>query len=330
MVPDAEAPPWSRVSPADPTDSAPGRLRLDHELLARLGPESGLDEWEATVRRAGLLRLEGSDSDRGMILAELQGLLVEWRLRRPQANPSIPVSRLVSVVVGLATAIFVTVTIPDGLIPGLLLGGAAGGLMAWLGGPKPPAADTGSARAHALLRRLLSGSFVDVVGGVVLEHVPQRDYLVLRLEEVEACVAAADARLADLGATIDGIRSANAKLGLAADDDDVDRLAGAIGVEIHARTRLLEAAARLRIRLDRLDVDLERLRDQAARLALSARAARLTDGGSIDRSLHVAASLEVDVPEIEAELAPLAVASRANDARIRALLEMVSATRPRR
>ncbi|GDX81825.1 hypothetical protein LBMAG42_36360 [Deltaproteobacteria bacterium] len=331
MVPDADAPPRTPVSAADPTDSTPGRLRLDHELLARLGPQSGLEEWEAALRRAGLLRLEGGDSERGAILAELQALLAEWRARAPTTvADSISVSRAIAAAVAFGTAVFVTVAIPDGLIPGLLLGAAVGGLTWFWGSPTAARADATGARAHSLLRRLLSGSFVDVIGGLVLEHVPQRDYLVLRLEEVEACVAAADGRLVDLAATIEGIRAANARLGHAADDEDIARLGLAIALETHARQRLVEAAARLRIRLDRLDIDLERLHDQAARLALSARAARLTDGGAIDRSMQVAASLEVDVPEIEAELAPLAVASKANDARIRALLEMVSATRPRR
>ena len=200
--------------------------------------------------------------------------------------------------------------------------------MAWGWAARAPeAAPASTAHAARLLRQLLARTFVHVAGEVVVENLPHRDYLALRVAEVERARIASERRSAELEATLAGIRVANTRIGRAPDDAQTAALTAAVQAEALSRAHIAEVCAHLHTRLATFDTELDRLRALAERRALSERASRLTDGAGADVSLREAAALELDVVSVEREVAALKLDVRDQDARLRAVLEVVGADR---
>lgn len=317
MVPEADAPP-----------PIARRLLLDHELLARLGPETEAAEWEATLRRTGLWELPPTAGEWGRLA---QG--VRANVQRAQRHGRLVLSgqaRQAAVLLAAAGAVVVAAEL--GPIVGMMALTAPIALGVWWFGAGGRA-EEGSAplvRATALLRQLLQRTIVDTAGEMVVENLPHREYLVLRIHDLEAARQEGEARLADLTGTAQRIRASNRRIGREEEDMEVRQLEAAHAEGATALQRLTAFGADLEARLAALDEQLERMRAHAERRALSYRAARLTDEGEADHTLRTLAEVEVDVLEIESHIGPLSVEHRENEARLRSLLELLTPTSGRR
>ncbi len=310
-----------------PAPGAP-RLIVDHELLARLGPESTAAEWESTLRRTGLWDLPAVGSDWGRLVRAIRLQVERARDRSRLEVPKAARPALTLLAVGLALLI--------GLRAGPALGLLALGLplllaVAWFGPGR--AADTGPPpleSASALLRQFLQRTVVDAAGEIVVENLPHREYLALRLQDLDDAQTAAEGRLGELAGTAERIRHSNRRLGRTDADPEIRQLEAAHAEGVVAIDRTNRVRAALRARLAALDVHIEQMRALAERRALSHRAARLTDEGEENPPLRTLAEVEVDVVEIEAELAPLTIAHREHEGRLQALLELLTQTSVRR
>ncbi len=316
------------------TAVGPPRLVLDHELLWRLDAAAEVAEWEKTLRRAGLWTLERVESEQGRQLSDLIQTVEAWQAEeRSERGPT-------------GTGIVATVALPLGLtallallaaaLPGPLNLLAWGGVLAavvlgaqWFARARPRSerAEQLARRAHRLLRGVLGRTFIEIHGEVLVENVPHRDYLLLRIAEVEAAAAACRTRAEEMARTRDGIRVANARLGRGESDAETERLGEAIAAESAQAERVEAILLDLRARLARLEDELERVRMYAERRALSERASRLTESPSTSVAMKVASEIEVDVAGIEAEVAGVLSGARDQDARLRAVLEVVGAGR---
>lgn len=317
MVPEAEAPP-----------PIARRLLLDHELLARLGPESSLTEWETTLRRSGLWELPPAEGEWGRLA---QGVRASVQRARQESRPTLTPEASQALFM-LATAGAVLLAARMGLVAGTLALTITLALAFWRYGPGRAAKEATPplARASTLLRQLLQRTIVDTAGELVVEHLPHREYLVLRIQDLETSRREGESRLADLLATAQRIRTSNRRLGREEVDREVRQLEVAHAEGTTALLQLTRLAAELHARLATLDERLEQMRAHAERRALSFRVARLTDEAEAEPTLRVISEIEVDVLEIEADLRPLAVDHRENEARLRTLLELLTPTSGRR
>lgn len=321
--------------------TSPPRINLDHELLWRLSAENTPEEWEKTLRRSGLWNLTPSGSEQGKLVRELVRTVEVW----PRGQiASVPASGGSTGVLNPRHHWAVLA------LGGMLLGGAfvtsfAAGMLAiaslivaytaWMlhldrAGIRSVAASAAAPegkRATRVLRQLLSRTFVDVAGETIVENLPHLDYLQLRMAEVERALIASQGRAAELTATLAGIRGANARLGRPADDPETANLVDAIALEHAMRKKIEEVRNHLRERRAAFDAELDRLRVLAERRALSERVARLTEAGAGDEAIRAAADIEVDVAGIEVEVAALKLGAVEEDARLRAVLEVVGAQR---
>ncbi len=280
------------------SDSAvgPARLVLDHELLWRLDPTDPPAEWERTLRRAGLWTLAQAENEHGRQVRELVATVEAWSAECRERES---------------------------------FAAEAWAALSRLAGSRHPDERSRrlARRAHRLLRNVLGRTFIEIHGEVLVENVPHRDYLLLRISEVEAAAAACRARADEMARTRDGIRVANARLGRDSHDAETDRLDGAIRLERVQAERVDAILLDLRGRLARLEAELETARMYAERRALSERASRLTESPSANAAMRVASEIEVDVATIEAEVAGVLSGAREEDARLRAVLEVVGAGR---
>jgi len=276
--------------------SAPARLVLDHELLWRLDPTDAPAEWERSLRRAGLWTLAQGENEHGRQVRELVATVEAWSAECRERET---------------------------------FASEAWAAIARLAGSRHPGerAQRLARRAHRLLRAVLGRTFIEIHGEMLVENVPHRDYLLLRIAEVEAAGAACRARADEMTRTRDGIRVANRKLGRDELDPETERLDAAIGAESGQAERVDGILADLRARLARLEAELETARMYAERRALSERAARLTESPAANAAMKVASEIEVDVASIEAEVAGVLSGAREEDARLRAVLEVVGAGR---
>lgn len=274
----------------------PARLVLDHELLWRLDPTDPPAEWERTLRRAGLWTLAQAENQHGRQVRELVATVEAWSAECRERE-------------SFAAEAWAALSI--------------------LAGSRQPGerARRLARRAHRLLRSVLGRTFIEIHGEVLVENVPHRDYLLLRIGEVEAAAAACRARADEMTRTRDGIRVANARLGRQAHDAETERLDEAIRLESVQAERVDAILLDLRARLARLEAELETARMYAERRALSERASRLTESPSANAAMRVASEIEVDVATIEAEVAGVLSGAREEDARLRAVLEVVGAGR---
>lgn len=301
---------------------------VDHELLARLGPGSTAEEWETTLRRTGLWDLPSVGSDWGRLVRAVRLQVERARDSSPWEVPVAARPVLTLLAVGLALLI--------GLRAGPVLGFFALGLplllaFGWFGPGRPAeAAPPPLERASALLRQFLQRTVVDTAGEVVVENLPHREYLALRLQDLDDAQVAAEGRLGELAGTAERIRYSNRRLGRAETDPEIRQLEAAHAEGVVAIERTGRVRAALRARLAALDVQIEEMRALAERRALSHRAARLTDEGEENPTLRALAEVEVDVVEIEAELAPLTIEHRDHEGRLQALLELLTQTSVRR
>lgn len=316
---------------------APARVVLDHELLWRLEADTPPAEWERTLRRTGLWslaaastgseRAESAHGEAAKLVTELVRTVEAWSNRpAPQPpSPLLPAATGLAFVLGFVAVVALVPAPANAVLTGVLAV-AAGGV--YLAGRSPePTLPPEARRAMRLLRQLLGRTFVEIHGETVVENLPHRDYLQLRIGEIEAASANCDARVAEMTRTLDGIRLSNTRLGRPADDPETENLARSIEAQRLLRGRVETVRIDLVSRLQRFDAELERLRALAERRALSERAARLTEGAAIEESLRVASDIEVDVATIEAEVAGLIEVARHDDARLRSVLEVIGATR---
>lgn len=317
MVPEADAPP-----------PIARRLLLDHELLARLGPETEAEEWEATLRRTGLWELPPTAGEWGRLAQGVRANV--QRAQRPGRLVLSGPARQAAVLLAAAGAVVVAAEL--GPMVGMMALTVPVALGVWWfgGGARAEPGSPPLARATALLRQLLQRTIVDTAGEMVVENLPHREYLVLRIQDLAAARQEGETRLADLTGTAQRIRASNRRIGREEEDMEVRQLEAAHAEGAAALRRLTAFGVDLDARLAALDEQLERMRAHAERRALSYRAARLTDEGEADHTLRALAEVEVDVIEIESHLQPLRVEHRESDARLRSLLELLTPTSGRR
>ena len=317
---------------------APSHLVLDHELLWRLDESVAPAEWERVMRRTGLWRLAplapaegrlpGEPGDTSRLVSELVRTVQAWSLRPAPVVPSAAAHWAASgAFLTGGAAVVLLVPVPANVVLLGVLVVAAAGVYAASRVPeeeRPPE----SRRAVRLLRQLLGRTFIEMHGETIVENLPHRDYLQLRIREIDAARASCERRAAEMTRTLDGIRLSNARLGRDPDDAETENLVRSIEAQRLLGNRIEAVHVDLVSRLDRFDGELDRLRAIAERRALSERAARLTDGASVEESLRVASDIEVDVATIEAEVAGLIEVARSDDARLRSVLEVIGASRP--
>lgn len=317
----------------DPMPPVVRRLRVDGELLARLGPDSSRAEWERLLRRTGLWDLDPPDGPVGAMLRELQAAVRSWPPEVVEVRGGDPRWPLAYGGVALAGLAW-TSAAGDlrGVVAALV---TIGGMVWWRTRSRPrvpPEATVPDAARVATdrLRRLLARSFVTAAGEVVVENTPHVDYLEVRGEQLAEAERALDGRMEELRTTLGLVREANTRLGQPAEDAETARLVAALDREEATRRRLVKVRSALEARLAEVREQLGALRGYAERQALSERVQRMAEGGApIARRV---AEVDVDVAAIEAEIAALALESRDADARVRAVLEVVGAqnvVRPR-
>lgn len=316
--------------------TAPPRINLDHELLWRLSPENTPEEWEKTLRRSGLWNLTPSGSEQGKLVRELVRTVEVWPRGQLATVPNYaPTTTQQWGALGLAGVVLGGVLVSSfvvgvAAITALIVAYATWVLFLDRSGAQSVAASASAPegkRATRVLRQLLGRTFVDVAGETIVENLPHRDYLELRMAEVERALIASEGRAAELSATLAGIRGANARLGRPGDDPETANLVDAIAVEHLMRAKIEGVRAHLRERRAAFDTELDRLRVLAERRALSERVARLTEAGVGEEAVRAAADIEVDVAGIEVEVAALQLGAIDQDARLRAVLEVVGAQR---
>lgn len=325
-----------------PKDStSPARINLDHELLWRLSAENTPEEWEKTLRRSGLWNLTPSGSEQGKLVRELVRTVEVWPrgqvapLPQPGALALVANPRHHWGVLGVAgmllgAALVTSFVAGIAAITCLVVAYASWVLYLDRAGARSVAASAAAPegkRATRVLRQLLGRTFVDVAGETIVENLPHLDYLQLRMAEVERALIASQGRVAELSATLSGIRGANARLSRPVDDPETANLVDAIAVEHAMRRKIEDVRDHLRERRAGFDAELDRLRVLAERRALSERVARLTEAGAGDEAVRAAADIEVDVAGIEVEVAALKLGAADQDARLRAVLEVVGAQR---
>lgn len=318
-------------------ESSPSaRIHLDHELLWRLSGENSPDEWEKTLRRSGLWNLSPTTSDQGKLVRDLVRTVEAWPRASVAPMPTFVPStaRHWAVAVGLG-AVLVSIYLAS-FVAGLALTAAlvlaASLWVVWVEAEgvrsqqRSAVAPEGK-RATQLLRALLGRTFVDVAGETIVENLPHRDYLELRMGEIDRALLGSEARIAEINQTLAGIRATNLRLGRNLDDPETANLADALAVEHRMQQRIESVRDTLREKRSTFDAQLERMRVLAERRALSERVARLTDAGPGDEAVRAAADIEVDVVGIEREISALKLGVLEDDARLRSLLEVVGARR---
>ncbi len=309
---------------------------VDHELLSRLGPAAPAAEWVRALKRTGLWELDGLDGAAGKELAEVRAAVAAGLVAvPPDDTPLLPARwtpQHLNAAIGSVALIALGVALVAGS-PGWLAMALAVGLAIALQALLVPAtrprvlapASWPVERATLALRRFLSRTFVTAAGDRIVENTPHRAYLELRLEELDRALRVADGRLAEIREVRARIVDANVRMGRAAEDVETSRLTAAIAEQEAARARVEGVRALLATRLADLEVQLDRLRVVVERQALSERVSRLVDAGARqDPVERVAADVEVDVAEIEGRVRSLALEAGDADARLRAVLEVVS------
>ena len=316
--------------------TTPARINLDHELLWRLSAESTPEDWEKTLRRSGLWNLSPSGSDQGKLVRELVRTVEAWPRARVAALPTFVPTTARHWAVAMCLGLLLVGLMLNSFLLGIvvivaIISVVAARILFLEGSGKRSVASSAAApegkRATRVLRQLLSRTFVDVAGETIVENLPHRDYLELRVAEVDHALVASEGRIADLQATLNGIRGANTRLGRGIEDPETANLTDAIAVEQLMRARIEGVRRNLRERRVSFDAELDRLRVLAERRALSERVSRLTEAGAGDEAVRAAADIEVDVAGIETQVAALQLGAIDQDARLRAVLEVVGAQR---
>ena len=274
------------------------------------------------------------ETEEGRILMEIRTLLVEWGKPLPEATTglqrAIRTSRatfdraaiaLTVAVLGMATvsflfmqtgAFFLFLFVPLGY---WLQRDATGGVDA-PGEPDPQRA----ARLVQLMHRLLDRSFVTVIDGAVVEHIPHCALLRTRLLEIDRAEANLKSRSSEIEATRRDIARLNEKMGRPVEDVETERLTELLTAERQQLVDLGSMREELTATLGRTEELLGELRMTAVRRALSERASKLTAGSATAGEALAAA--ETELSGYSARLGELARETAAADMRLGSLLEL--------
>lgn len=323
---------------SDPGDGH-RRLRIDAELLARLGPEHSRADWERALRRCGLLDLEPPPGEVGEQIRGIQRLIREWprpRAEDPNLGFGEPREWIRAVGPGWSLAFAVAISLgftwscAAGDLRGVLLTAVLLAAVAWLRealkARQAPDADPTrwSSALSSRTRSLIARSFVTAIGETVVENTPHVEYLELREEQLGDAERAVEGHLQDMAETLERVRAANRRMGRPEEDLETEQLRSAIHRERASLQRIVAVRAKVRAMRDAFLVRLDTLRAAAERDALSERVARMAAGNSgVQRTV---AEIDVDVAELETAFAALALDAREADVRRASVLEMVGAT----
>ena len=173
-----------------------------------------------------------------------------------------------------------------------------------------------------LVRRLLQRSFVTVLDGAVVEHIPHCALLRARLAEIDQAEAGLRARATEIEGTRREIARLNQQMGRPVQDAETDRLTNLLESEQRQRDGLEAMRGELEATLERTEELLRELRMTAIRRALSDRTARLAAGSAAAGEALAAA--ETEISGFSARLDQLAAETADADSRLRALLEVQS------
>ncbi len=303
---------------------------LDANTLAKLTDRSPKQAWLLALAPGGLLdrtaRSEG-ETEEARLLIELRKTLAVWDTSPPvdlvahaKGRLKLPWVKFVAI----AAVLTMLYSLTQGSIGGLICPLALAPILLPFR-PNDPV-DAIEALPHArsehairLLQRLLGRSFVTVMDGAVVEHVPHMVLLRSRIVEVDQAEATLRARSAEIETTRLEIVAANEEMGRRGEDAETARLARQILGERAQIAALATVREELRATLQRTEDVLGELRAMAMRAALSMRAARLTAGTAAPA--RAIADAEVDLAGYGSRLADLAAETRDADARLRGLLE---------
>lgn len=313
----------------DPGELPASLIVLDAPALARLDERSTRQQWVEALARTGLLERAakaGDETEEARILQEIRGTLVSWGAPRPSPrHTAIPFLRQ-PVLAGIVAAALLAVSIllwRQG-VSGVFCLLAVGPLLYPLahqerepvsGSPTPE-----GARLATLVKRLLGRSFVTVLDGAVVEHIPHCALLRARLAEIDIAEAGLQARAAEIEATRREIARLNQRMGRPVEDAETARLTDVLAQERGQRDALEAMRGELEATLERTDDVLRELRMTAIRRSLSDRAHRLA-AGSGQAGMALAAA-ETELTGFSERLLALAAETEDADARLRALLEV--------
>lgn len=303
---------------------------LDAPALARLDERSPRQQWVEVLARSGLLERmakAGDETEEGRILKEIRSTLVAWGKPRPALRGKWMAMLQEPLVAGMLVAALVALSLifwQQG-ISGVFCFLAVGPLLYPLSqrqeqdaaseGPTPE-----SARLATLVQRLLGRSFVTVLDGAVVEHIPHCALLRARLAEIDLAEAGLQARATEIEGTRREIARLNQRMGRPVEDAETARLTVVLEQEDRQRDALAAMRAELEATLERTNDVLRELRMTAIRRSLSDRATRLA-AGSGHASMALAAA-ETELAGFSERLLALAAETEDADARLRALLEV--------
>lgn len=314
----------------DQRDLPASLIVLDAPALARLDERSSRQQWVEVLARSGLLERmakAGDDTEEARILKEIRSTLVGWGAPRPALRDKGLAILREPLFGGVAAAVLLAVSI-------LLWQQGVSGVFCFLAvgpllypftqrqenervadGPTPEAA-----RLATLVQRLLGRSFVTVLDGAVVEHIPHCALLRARLAEIDLAEAGLQARAAEIEGTWREIARLNQRMGRPVEDAETARLTDVLAQERGQREALEAMRAELEATLERTDQVLRELRMTAIRRSLSDRAHRLA-AGSGQAGMALAAA-ETELAGFSERLLALAAETEDADARLRALLEV--------
>lgn len=307
----------------------PPSLHLDLELLARLRPDSPRSDWERTLRRTGLLSLRPSESQAGRLIADIQAqfeasaapdraIVQADTPLKPMDTRSLQGIALAGIALLILAAVYQHAGVA--LFGALLLGGAA---WLWrLPGEQQQRLSNKNNQIYANLQNLLSLSFIEPMGGTVVESTPHRELILLRLDQLAQADQRVQGHIEDVEVMLHKISDLNEKIGSSREDAKTIRLRERIQSHHALRAQIQRQHKRLSEALRAVDARLERRRALALRAALSEQAGRLVEP-SADLA---AAEAEVDLLEVDQEIKRLDLQEIQDTLQLRALLE-VSALR---
>ncbi len=303
---------------------------VDADALGKLNEQTPRHTWVETLARGGLLaRMANAseESEEGRILLEMRRLLVEWGgpVKEPTGSawPAIPTSWVVGGAMAAAVVVGANLYFNTGGFFFLVLLAPIGYRVRGALASAPADRDAPceqSPRLAQLVRRLLQRSFVTVIDGAVIEHIPHCAVLRSRLHDIDRAEGVLRARAAEIEGTRRDIARLNQQMGKPVEDAETTRLTTLLHDERHQLEGLGTMRAEIGTTLHRTEELLRELRLTAVRRSLSEKASRLAAGSASAGEAMAAA--EVELSGYSARLHELVEETNAADARLRAMLEL--------
>ncbi len=309
------------------------RVELDHRVLAAARADLAPDEWARLLKDSGVLRVPLAEAAPGAagravddarearrLSESMRETALDTRTPAQAAMPALPVA-----VVGVVGAVAF-----GSLAVGVL--GMIGAAGAWAWSQKREA-ERQQDRTAALLRhrralqgrvRKLAGrTFVALLGeDTLVINTPHLTFLEARIHDVDR----AWGRMLDRDRALERLRGEMIESNRSLGREEIDAEVRAIDEE---RERIEVSEPRFKVLRDQLEARLhkaqenvEYLAEVGRRQALSRQLGGVLDHTARDSLAELAASLEVDVAGVEAELQRLDVSLGDADASLRALLEV--------